>query len=41
MEGSAVSQASRRFKQRIMEESSFNKSLKQIVKKLGLLNVET
>jgi REP element-mobilizing transposase RayT len=41
MEGSAVSQASRRFKQRIMEESSFNKSLHQIVKKLGLLNVET
>jgi len=41
MEDSAVSQASRRFKQRITEEASFHKSLKQIVKKLGLLNVET
>jgi hypothetical protein len=41
MEGSAVSQASRRFKQRIIEESLLNKSVRQIVKKLGLLNVET
>jgi len=41
MEGSAVSQASRRLKQAIMEEPSLRKLLRQIVTKLDLLNVET
>jgi putative transposase len=41
MEGSAVSQASRRFKQKIMGEPSLNRSVKQIVKTLGLLNVDS
>jgi putative transposase len=41
MQGSAVSQASGRFKQRIIEEPSLRKLLRQIVTKLNLLNVET
>ena len=41
MKESAVSQASRRFKQTIMEKPSLRKLLRQIVTKLNLLNVET
>jgi hypothetical protein len=41
VKGSAVSQASRRFKQTIMEEPSLRDLLRQIVRKLKLLNVET
>jgi putative transposase len=41
MKESAVSQASRRFKQTIMEEPSLRKLLRQMVTKLALLNVET
>jgi hypothetical protein len=36
-----VSQASGRFKQRIMKEQSLRKLLRQIVMKLKLSNVET
>jgi putative transposase len=41
MKESAVSQASGRFRQRIMEEPSLRKLLRQIVAKLDLSNVET
>jgi hypothetical protein len=41
MEGSAVSQASRRFKQRIMDEAALKELLRKMIKKLNLLNVET
>ncbi len=41
MKESAVSQASRRFRQMIMKESSLRKLLGQILRKLDLLNVET
>ncbi len=41
MQGSAVSQAPRRLGQAIGEEPSLKKLLKQITKRLNLLNVET
>ena len=41
MDGSAVSQASRRFKQRIMDEAALKELLRKMIKNLNLLNVET
>jgi REP element-mobilizing transposase RayT len=41
MKESAVSQASRRLKETIKEDPSLRKLLRQVVRKLGLLNVET
>ncbi len=41
MNESAVCQVSRRFKARIMEDPAYKKSFREIVRGLGLLNVET
>jgi hypothetical protein len=40
MQESAVSQAGRRFKQKVVEEARLRKLLREIVRRSGVLNVE-